>query len=114
METSDNVFADETGIPFMETSAKDAANVEQAFIASTRRYSYPLQSKVLYDVTDMGSFNNMKQWVHEIDGYASDNVNKLLVGNKCDLAVNRDVSYGFGIISPCLTKCVHLVFPHSQ
>lgn len=26
-------FADEIGIPFMETSAKDATNVEQAFMA---------------------------------------------------------------------------------
>lgn len=26
-------FADEIGIPFMETSAKDSTNVEQAFMA---------------------------------------------------------------------------------
>lgn len=29
----DQEFADEIGIPFMETSAKDATNVEQAFMA---------------------------------------------------------------------------------
>lgn len=28
-------FADEIGIPFMETSAKSATNVEQAFMAMT-------------------------------------------------------------------------------
>jgi len=28
-------FADEIGIPFMETSAKNATNVEQAFMAMT-------------------------------------------------------------------------------
>lgn len=28
-------FADEIGIPFMETSAKDSMNVEQAFMAMT-------------------------------------------------------------------------------
>ncbi|KAJ4799828.1 Ras-related small GTP-binding protein [Rhynchospora pubera] len=28
-------FADEMGIPFMETSAKNATNVEQAFMAMT-------------------------------------------------------------------------------
>ncbi|KAJ8447263.1 hypothetical protein Cgig2_013040 [Carnegiea gigantea] len=48
---------------------------------------------VVYDVTDMESFNNVKQWLNEIDRYASDNVNKLLVGNKCDLAANRAVPY---------------------
>ena len=40
---------------------------------------------VVYDVTDNESFNNVKQWLHEIDRYACENVNKLLVGNKIDL-----------------------------
>lgn len=47
----------------------------------------------MYDVTDEESFNNVRQWLNEIDRYASENVNKLLVGNKCDLADNRAVSY---------------------
>lgn len=44
-------------------------------------------------MTDEESFNNVKQWLSEIDRYASDNVNKLLVGNKCDLTENRAVPY---------------------
>ncbi|KAL7491056.1 hypothetical protein ACHAWT_000534 [Skeletonema menzelii] len=47
---------------------------------------------VVYDVTDNESFNNVKQWLHEIDRYACENVNKLLVGNKCDLEGKRVVS----------------------
>jgi Ras-related protein Rab-1A len=43
-------------------------------------------------VTDQESFNNVKQWLNEIDRYASDNVNKLLVGNKSDLTANKVVS----------------------
>nr|CAD7439055.1 unnamed protein product [Timema bartmani] len=33
---------------------------------------------VVYDCTDQESFNNVKQWLEEIDRYACDNVNKLL------------------------------------
>ncbi|CAA2966259.1 GTP-binding YPTM2 [Olea europaea subsp. europaea] len=47
---------------------------------------------VVYDVTDQDSFNNVKQWLNEIDRYAGDNVNKLLVGNKCDLTDQKVVS----------------------
>lgn len=49
--------------------------------------------QVVYDVTDQESFNNVKQWLNEIDRYASENVNKILVGNKSDLTSNRVVSY---------------------
>ena len=45
----------------------------------------------MYDVTDQESFNNVKQWLHEIDRYACENVNKLLVGNKSDLTAKRVV-----------------------
>ena len=37
---------------------------------------------VVFDVTEQESFNNVKQWLNEIDRYANENVNKLLVGNK--------------------------------
>ena len=46
---------------------------------------------VVYDVTDPESFNNVKQRLHEIDRYACENVNKLLVGNKSDLESKRAV-----------------------
>nr|AJC97112.1 Rab1A [Macrobrachium rosenbergii] len=48
---------------------------------------------VVYDTTDQESFNNVKQWLQEIDRYACENVNKLLVGNKCDLTHKKVVGY---------------------
>jgi len=46
---------------------------------------------VVYDCTDQESFNNVKQWLEEIERYAAENVNKLLVGNKCDLQAKKIV-----------------------
>ncbi|GFP95080.1 RAS-related protein rabd1 [Phtheirospermum japonicum] len=46
---------------------------------------------IVYDVTEMESFNNVKQWLSEIDRYASNSVCKLLVGNKCDLVDSKVV-----------------------
>ncbi|GAB2292493.1 Ras- protein RABD2a [Dionaea muscipula] len=51
---------------------------------------------IVYDVTDQQSFENIKQWLSEIDRYASDNVVKLLVGNKSDLTSSKVVSYETG------------------
>ena len=46
---------------------------------------------VVYDTTDSDTFEHVKTWLHEIDRYASENVNKLLVGNKSDLTSKRQV-----------------------
>eukprot|EP01066_Platyproteum_vivax_P008845 Platyproteum_vivax@DN3815_c0_g1_i1.p1 len=51
---------------------------------------------IVYDVTDKDSFQHVKNWINEIDKYATESVNKLLVGNKCDLASKKVVSYDEG------------------
>ncbi|CAG8734650.1 2103_t:CDS:2 [Acaulospora morrowiae] len=48
---------------------------------------------VVYDVTDQDTFTNVKQWLQEIDRYACEGVNKLLVGNKSDLQNKKVVEY---------------------
>jgi len=48
---------------------------------------------VVYDVTDSDTYQNVKQWLQEIDRYAVEGVNKLLVGNKSDLATKKVVDY---------------------
>lgn len=46
---------------------------------------------VVYDVTDQESFDNVRTWLSEIDRYANENVNKLLVGNKADMTAKKVV-----------------------
>lgn len=35
----------------------------------------------------------MRQWLQEVDRYASENVSKLLVGNKSDMENKREVPF---------------------
>jgi len=51
---------------------------------------------ITYDVTDRESFDNVKNWIQEVSRYASESVNKLLVGNKSDLEDKRAVNYDEG------------------
>merc|ERR1712139_198457 len=46
---------------------------------------------VVYDITDSESYDNVKTWLEEILRYACEGVNKLMVGNKCDLQSKRKV-----------------------
>ena len=53
-----------------------------------------------YDTTEAETFNNVKQWLHEIDRYATEGVNKLLVGNKCDLTSKKQVEFQTAKVRP--------------
>lgn len=43
-------------------------------------------------MTNRETFNNVKNWMGEISRYASENVNRLLIGNKCDIDSKKVVS----------------------
>merc|ERR1719235_2879323 len=71
----------------------DTAGQERFRTITSSYYRGAMGIVIVYDVTDKESFNNVKHWMQEIDKYASENVNKLLIGNKCDLSSKKVVSY---------------------
>jgi Ras-related protein Rab-1A len=40
---------------------------------------------LVYDITDKQSFRDVENWLLEVEKFASEDVTKILVGNKCDL-----------------------------
>lgn len=47
---------------------------------------------IVYDITDRDSFSAVEMWMGEVDKFAAPTVNRLLIGNKCDLTSERKVS----------------------
>merc|ERR1711957_913509 len=47
---------------------------------------------VTYDITCRDSFSAIQNWMAEVEKHASDNISRILVGNKCDLESQRVVS----------------------
>jgi Ras-related protein Rab-8A len=47
---------------------------------------------LLYDITNEKSFDNIKTWIHNIEQHASEDVEKMILGNKCDMDEKRVIS----------------------
>merc|ERR1711907_636935 len=60
----------------------DTAGQERFRTITTAYYRGAMGILLVYDVTDETSFNNIRQWVKNIEANAQDNVNKILIGNK--------------------------------
>ncbi|KAK8531994.1 hypothetical protein V6N13_131345 [Hibiscus sabdariffa] len=63
----------------------DTAGQERFRTITTAYYRGAMGILLVYDVTDESSFNNIRNWIRNIEQHASDNVNKVLVGNKADM-----------------------------
>jgi Ras-related protein Rab-8A len=63
----------------------DTAGQERFRTITTAYYRGAMGILLVYDVTDESSFNNIRNWIRNIELHASDNVNKILVGNKADM-----------------------------
>ncbi len=69
----------------------DTAGQERFRTITTAYYRGAMGIMLIYDVTDERSFNNIRNWIRNIDQYATEGVNKILIGNKCDDVERRVV-----------------------
>eukprot|EP00891_Asterochloris_glomerata_P001043 jgi/Astpho2/1043/Aster-00863 len=69
----------------------DTAGQERFRTITSAYYRGAMGILLVYDVTDEASFNNIRNWMRNIEQHASDNVNKVLIGNKCDMDEHKRV-----------------------
>jgi len=70
----------------------DTAGQERFRTITTAYYRGAMGILLVYDVTDEKSFNNIRTWHSNIEQHASEGVNKILIGNKCDWDEKRAVT----------------------
>ena len=70
---------------------------QERFRTITTSYFRGAQGILLvYDVTDRQTFLSIRNWVQQIQMHADVNVNKVLIGNKCDLTDQKVISSEMG------------------
>lgn len=74
----------------------DTAGQERFKTITTAYYRSAMGFLLVYDVTDEQSFTDIRTWHANIQEHARDNVEVILVGNKCDMEDKRVVSYDQG------------------
>jgi len=66
---------------------------QERFRTITTSYFRGAQGILLvYDVTDRRSFESIRNWISQIQQHADVHVNKILVGNKCDMTDDKVIS----------------------
>ena len=66
---------------------------QERFDAITRQYYRGAMGIILvYDITFAKSFDRTEKWIRNIQENASDDVEKVLLGNKCDIENHRVIS----------------------
>lgn len=58
---------------------------------TTAYYRGAMGILLVYDCTDKDSFANIRNWIRNIETHAADSVNKVLIGNKCDMLTDKAI-----------------------
>jgi len=74
----------------------DTAGQERFRTITTAYYRGAMGILLVYDITNLKSFENIKTWIRNIEQHASDDVEKMILGNKCDMKDKRVVTHEQG------------------
>jgi len=74
----------------------DTAGQERFRTITTAYYRGAMGILLVYDVTDEKSFSNIRNWIKNIEQHATESVNKMLIGNKCDWVEKRVIDFEKG------------------
>ena len=70
----------------------DTAGQERFRTITTAYHRGAMGIMLVYDITNEKSFDNIKNWIRNIEEHASADVEKMILGNKCDMNDRRQVS----------------------
>lgn len=70
----------------------DTAGQERFRTITTAYYRGAMGIMLVYDITSEKSFENIKNWIRNIEEHASSDVERMILGNKCDMNDKRQVS----------------------
>lgn len=70
----------------------DTAGQERFRTITTAYYRGAMGIMLVYDITNEKSFDNIRNWIRNIEEHASADVEKMILGNKCDVNDKRQVS----------------------
>jgi Ras-related protein Rab-10 len=70
----------------------DTAGQERFHTITTSYYRGAMGIMLVYDITSAKTFDNITKWLRNIDEHANEDVEKMILGNKCDMADKRQVS----------------------
>ncbi|KAK1333232.1 hypothetical protein QTO34_006772 [Cnephaeus nilssonii] len=74
----------------------DTAGQERFHTITTSYYRGAMGIMLVYDITNGKSFENISKWLRNIDEHANEDVERMLLGNKCDMDDKRVVPKGKG------------------
>ncbi|XP_023220788.1 ras-related protein Rab-10-like isoform X1 [Centruroides vittatus] len=70
----------------------DTAGQERFHTITTSYYRGAMGIMLVYDITNPKSFDNIAKWLRNIDDHATEDVEKMILGNKCDMEDKRMIS----------------------